>query len=74
MCWRTSCPARHLYRMSLAVNPKAVVPVLVHDGEIILPIFIGLLRSFRKLAPTRLRAAGATAGLAAGASAQLRMS
>lgn len=32
-----------------------------------LPIFIGLLWSFRWLAPTRLRAAGATAGLAAGA-------
>ena len=32
-----------------------------------LPIFIGLLWSFRKLAPTRLRAAGAAAGLAAGA-------
>lgn len=32
-----------------------------------LPIFAGLLWSFRKLAPTRLRAAGATAGLAAGA-------
>lgn len=31
------------------------------------PIFIGLLWSFRKLAPTRLRAAGATAGLCAGA-------
>ncbi len=31
------------------------------------PIFAGLLWSFRKLAPTRLRAAGATAGLAAGA-------
>ncbi len=31
------------------------------------PIFIGLLWSFRKLAPTRLRAAGGTAGLAAGA-------
>jgi hypothetical protein len=31
------------------------------------PIFVGLLWSFRKLAPTRLRAAGATAGLAAGA-------
>jgi hypothetical protein len=31
------------------------------------PIFIGLLWSFRKLAPTRLRAAGAVAGLAAGA-------
>jgi len=32
-----------------------------------MPIFIGLLWSFRKLAPTRLRAAGAVAGLAAGA-------
>lgn len=32
-----------------------------------LPIFGGLLWSFRKMAPTRLRAAGATAGLAAGA-------
>jgi len=33
------------------------------------PIFIGLLWSFRRLAPTRLRAAGAAAGLLAGASA-----
>ena len=31
------------------------------------PIFIGLLWSFRRLAPTRLRMAGAAAGLAAGA-------
>lgn len=31
------------------------------------PIFVGLLWSFRKLAPTRLRAAGAAAGLASGA-------
>jgi hypothetical protein len=31
------------------------------------PIFIGLLWSFRRLAPARLRAAGAVAGLAAGA-------
>ena len=31
------------------------------------PIFAGLLWSFRRLAPTRLRLAGATAGLAAGA-------
>jgi hypothetical protein len=31
------------------------------------PIFIGLLWSFRTLAPPRLRAAGAAAGLAAGA-------
>lgn len=32
-----------------------------------LPIFGGLLWSFRRMAPSRLRAAGATAGLAAGA-------
>jgi len=32
-----------------------------------IPIFGGLLWSFRRLAPTRLRAAGATAGLTAGA-------
>ena len=31
------------------------------------PIFAGLLWSFRRLAPTRLRAAGAAAGMAAGA-------
>jgi hypothetical protein len=31
------------------------------------PVFVGLLWSFRKLAPTRLRAAGAAAGLASGA-------
>jgi hypothetical protein len=31
------------------------------------PIFIGLLWSFRRLAPTRLRAAGAAAGFASGA-------
>jgi hypothetical protein len=30
------------------------------------PIFVGLLWSFRQFAPTRLRAAGASAGLAAG--------
>ena len=35
------------------------------------PIFIGLLWSFRRLAPTRLRAAGATAGLASGAFAAM---
>lgn len=32
-----------------------------------MPIFIGFLWSFRRLAPTRLRAAGAAAGLSAGA-------
>lgn len=31
------------------------------------PIFVGLLWSFRRLAPTRLRSAGAASGLAAGA-------
>ena len=31
------------------------------------PIFAGLLWSFRRLAPTRLRAAGAAAGFTAGA-------
>lgn len=31
------------------------------------PIFVGLLWSFRRLAPTRLRVAGAVAGVAAGA-------
>jgi len=31
------------------------------------PLFVGMLWSFRRLAPTRLRAAGAVAGLAAGA-------
>ena len=31
------------------------------------PIFLGLLWSFRRMAPTRLRAAGAAAGLASGA-------
>lgn len=33
------------------------------------PIFLGLLWAFRRLAPTRLRAAGAAAGLTAGACA-----
>lgn len=33
------------------------------------PIFVGLLWSFRRLAPTRLRLAGAAAGLASGACA-----
>lgn len=36
-------------------------------GVLSLPIFIGLLWSFRQLAPANLRAAGAAAGLAAGA-------
>lgn len=36
-----------------------------------MPIFVGLLWSFRRLAPTRLRAAGAAAGLVAGAFAAM---
>lgn len=36
-----------------------------------MPIFAGLLWSFRRLAPTRLRAAGAAAGLSAGAFAAM---
>lgn len=36
-----------------------------------MPIFVGLLWSFRKLAPTRLRTAGAAAGLTAGAFAAM---
>lgn len=35
------------------------------------PIFVGLLWSFRQFAPTRLRAAGAAAGLSAGAFAAM---
>lgn len=35
------------------------------------PIFIGLLWAYRRLAPTQLRAAGAVAGLAAGACAAM---
>lgn len=40
-------------------------PLIVFTLSI--PIFVGLLWSFRRLAPTRLRAAGAAAGLLAGA-------
>ena len=45
---------------SWKICPWLVLPLAV-------PIFAGLLWSFRALAPARLRAAGATAGLAAGA-------
>jgi hypothetical protein len=44
-----------------------VCPLLVLG--LALPIFAGLLWSFRRLAPTRLRIAGAAAGLTAGACA-----
>jgi hypothetical protein len=57
-------PTRDWLAMWLGQSWK-VCPWLVLTLAI--PIFIGLLWSFRALAPTRLRAAGATAGLAAGA-------
>ena len=57
-------PSRDWLAMWLGVSWK-VCPWLVLT--LAMPIFIGLLWSFRRLAPTRLRAAGATAGLAAGA-------
>ncbi|MDQ0251340.1 hypothetical protein J2W22_003404 [Sphingomonas kyeonggiensis] len=50
-------------------NSWMVCPWLVL--ALAMPIFIGLLWSFRRLAPTRLRAAGAAAGLAAGAFAAM---
>jgi len=50
-------------------NSWMVCPWLVL--ALAMPIFIGLLWSFRRLAPTRLRAAGAAAGLAAGALAAM---
>jgi len=57
-------PAQQWLAMWLGASWK-VCPWLVL--MLAIPIFIGLLWSFRKLAPARLRAAGATAGLAAGA-------
>jgi hypothetical protein len=57
-------PSRDWLAMWLGASWK-VCPWLVLS--LAMPIFIGLLWSFRKLAPTRLRAAGAAAGLAAGA-------
>ena len=57
-------PARDWLAMWLGDSWK-VCPWLVLTLAV--PIFAGLLWSFRALAPTRLRAAGATAGLAAGA-------
>jgi hypothetical protein len=44
-----------------------ICPIIVLSLAI--PIFVGLLWSYRKLAPTRLRLAGAVAGLTAGACA-----
>ena len=57
-------PSQHWFEMWLGKS-WMVCPWLVL--AISVPIFAGLLWSFRKLAPTRLRAAGAAAGLAAGA-------
>ena len=59
-------PSREWLAMWLGHSWK-VCPWLVL--ALAMPIFIGLLWSFRRLAPTRLRAAGAAAGLAAGACA-----
>jgi hypothetical protein len=61
-----SVPARDWLAMWLGHSWR-VCPWLVLTLS--MPIFIGLLWSFRRLAPTRLRAAGAAAGLAAGACA-----
>ena len=57
-------PSEHWLAMWLGASWK-VCSTLVFVYA--LPIFGGLLWSFRRMAPTRLRAAGATAGLAAGA-------
>jgi hypothetical protein len=61
-----STPSQEWFAMWLSKS-WMVCPWLVL--ALSLPIFAGLLWSFRKLAPTRLRAAGAVAGLAAGACA-----
>lgn len=57
-------PSRAWLAMWLGASWK-VCPWLVLT--LAMPIFIGLLWSFRRMAPTRLREAGAVAGLAAGA-------
>jgi hypothetical protein len=59
-----STPSREWLAMWLGASWK-VCPWLVLT--LAMPIFIGLLWSFRRLAPTQLRAAGAAAGLASGA-------
>jgi hypothetical protein len=69
-CWPGSAlaswstPPRAWLAMWLGASWK-VCPWLVLT--LAMPIFIGLLWSFRRMAPTRLREAGAVAGLAAGA-------
>ena len=57
-------PMQHWPAMWLSRTWK-VCPLLVLGLSA--PIFVGLLWSFRRLAPTRLRLAGAAAGLTAGA-------
>jgi hypothetical protein len=57
-------PSREWLAMWLGGSWK-ICPWLVLT--LAMPIFIGLLWSFRRLAPARLREAGAVAGLAAGA-------
>jgi hypothetical protein len=59
-----NAPAPERLAMLLGKSWK-VCPLLLLTLAV--PLFVGLLRSFRRLAPTRLRAAGAAAGLAAGA-------
>jgi len=59
-----STPSGEWLAMWLSKSWK-VCPWLVLSLAV--PIFVGLLWSFRKLAPAQLRAAGAAAGLAAGA-------
>jgi len=59
-----STPSRDWLAMWLGHSWK-ICPWLVLT--LAMPIFVGLLWSFRRMAPTRLRAAGAAAGLAAGA-------
>jgi hypothetical protein len=57
-------PPDHWWEMWLGMSWKVCSSTVF---LLSLPIFAGLLWSFRRLAPTRLRAAGATAGLTAGA-------
>ena len=62
----TQAPATHWLSMWLGRSWREC-PWLVL--LLCVPIFLGLMWSFRRLAPTQLRAAGAAAGLAAGACA-----
>jgi hypothetical protein len=57
-------PAREWLAMWLGKSWQVCSLLLV---MLAVPIFVGLIRSFRRLAPTRLHAAGAAAGLGAGA-------